>query len=308
MRPIRLAGAIALACSAFVFIEPAAAVAHVVAGDRVFPVTLTFDDPGVGDEATLPQFVWQPGPGQNDYQLQWEYDKTITRTTALIYNQGYDVLQQKGSRTHNGFENVALTGKWQAVTIPEHEFVLSVGLIREFSGSPSTVNIGGDRYGATSPTLYFGKGFGDLPIGVFRPLAITGELSYNIPDRRENAAAANNGSPLSWSGALSVQYSIPYLKSQVKDYGLPDFIGRLIPTIEADWYSPAFGPAAGNPTQVTIAPGVIYLGDTFQAGLEALIPANNAAGHGIGAIFQVHFFFDDLFPNSLGKPVADWFN
>ena len=35
--------------------------AHVIAGDRLFPVTLTFDDPGVADEVTLPQFVYQPG-------------------------------------------------------------------------------------------------------------------------------------------------------------------------------------------------------------------------------------------------------
>jgi hypothetical protein len=48
---------------------------------------------------------------------------------------------------------------------------------------------------------------------------------------------------------------------------------------------------------------VIYLGDSFQVGLEALIPANRAAAARVGLIFQVHFFFDDLFPNSLGKPL-----
>ena len=45
--------------------------AHVDVGERVFPVTLTFDDPGVGDEATLPQLCLSPGEsGQNRYQLQ----------------------------------------------------------------------------------------------------------------------------------------------------------------------------------------------------------------------------------------------
>lgn len=308
MRIIVSVGALALAGLAVVPLLAAPANAHVIAGDRVFPVTLTFDDPGVGDEATLPQLIWQPDTGQNDYQLQWEYDKTITPTTALIYNQGFDVLQQSGSKTHNGFENAVVTGKWQAVTIPDHEFVISLGLIREFSGTPSTVNIGGDQYGATSPTLYFGKGFGDLPIGVFRPLAITGELSYNMPDRRENLLASNNGTPFSWSGSMSLQYSVPYLQSQVKNYGLGGFLGNVIPLVEADWSSPAFGPASGNPTKMIIAPGFIYLGQDFQVGLEALIPANRASGHQIGAILQVHYFFDDLFPNSLGKPLVNWFN
>jgi hypothetical protein len=307
MRRIHFAGSLALACASYATIFVPNAFAHVVAGDRVFPVTLTFDDPGVGDEATLPQFIWQPDSGSNDYQLQWEYDKTITPTTALIYNQGFDVLQQKGTKTHNGFENAVVTGKWQAVTIPDHEFVVSLGIIREFSGSASTVNIGGDQYGATSPTLYFGKGLGDMPIGVFRPLAVTGELSYNIPDRRQNLDASNNGSPFSWTGSLSLQYSIPYLESQVKDHGLPSIIKGLIPTVELDWSSPAFGPASGNPMQMTVAPGFIWLGQTYQVGLEALIPANSATGHHVGAILQVHYFFDDLFPNSLGKPLVDWF-
>jgi hypothetical protein len=278
--------------------------AHVIAGVRVFPVTLTFDDPGVGDEVTLPQVVWQRSAGPtDDTQLQWEYDKRITPTTALIYNHGYDFLSSAGSKTQTGFENVFVTGKWQAITLPDSEFVFSFGVIREFSGGTATQRIGGDPYGSTAPTGYFGKGLGDLPIGALRPFAITGELSYVLPDRRLNIAADNNGNPASWQGALSLQYSLPYLQSQVKDIGLGDFFGRMIPLVEADWSSPAGGPASGNPSTFMLAPGVIYEGDTYQVGLEALIPANKAAGQNVGVQLQVHFFLDDIFPNSLGKPI-----
>ncbi|HTW26471.1 MAG TPA: hypothetical protein VME92_05045 [Acetobacteraceae bacterium] len=278
--------------------------AHVVAGDRVFPVTLTFDDPGVGDEVTLPQFVYAPGPGgQNEYQFQWEYDKTITPTTAVIYNQGWDVLQQPGSKTRTGFENVVLTGKWQSITLPQSETVVSLGVIREFAGGYATQGIGGDATGATAPTGYFGQGLGALPIGLLRPLAVTGELSYIIPDHRLNTAGDNNGQPFAWNGGLSVQYSIPYLQQNVKHFGMPDLIGRLIPLVELDWFSPAAGPAHGLPETLTVAPGVIYLGDTYQVGLEALIPGNKAAGPHVGAILQVHFFLDDIFPHSLGRPI-----
>jgi hypothetical protein len=45
------------------------------------------------------------------------------------------------------------------------------------------------------------------------------------------------------------------------------------------------------------------MGDTYQVGLEALIPGNKAAGPHAGFIAQVHFFFDDMFPNTLGKPL-----
>lgn len=105
-------------------------------------------------------------------------------------------------------------------------------MIREFSGNAATVDVGGDSYGSTAPTIYAGKGLGDLPIGLLRPLAVTGELSYVIPDRRLNSAADNNGNPYAWSAGFSVQYSIPYLQSQVKDFGLPKFIGRLVPLVE----------------------------------------------------------------------------
>jgi hypothetical protein len=295
--------AAALAAASVLGSQPA--LAHVIAGVRVFPVTLTFDDPGTADEATLPQVVWQRDAGpQNTYQLQWEWDKTITPHTAIIYNQGYDWFQQSGSKTQRGFENVFITGKWQAFTNAEHEFVASFGVIREFGGTQATQNIGGDAYGATSPTLYVGKGLGDLPIGVLRPLAVTGELSYNIPDRRLNSALDNSGNPNSLNGALSIQYSIPYLQSQVKDYGLPEFFGRLVPLVESTWFTPTAAPAGGVPSTWTISPGVIYLGDAFQVGIEALIPANRQSGHNVGVIAQVHFFFDDLFHGSfLGKPI-----
>ncbi len=292
---------------ALAFAPPA--YAHVVAGNRVFPVTMTFDDPGVGDEATMPQLIWQRSAGPtDDYQVQWEWDKTITPTTAIIYNHGFDFLHTPGNKPHNGFENIVITGKWQAFTWPEHEFAASFGVIREMYGNISTQNIGGDEYGSTAPTIYFGKGLGDLPIGALRALAITGEFSYVFPDRRQNLAGDNNGSPQAWQGGMSIQYSIPYLQSQVKDYGLPSFIGHLIPLVEIDWSSPAAGPANGNPMTLTVAPGLIYSGDSFQVGVSALIPANKAAGQNVGFLVQVHFFFDDLFPNSLGKPISEWFN
>jgi hypothetical protein len=194
----RLGFGAALACPSLLASRPASA--HVVVGARVLPATLTFDDPGVGDEATLPQFVYAPRPdGQNEYQFQWEYDKTITPTTALIYNQGWDIPQQPGMKTHAGLQNAVLTGKCQSITIPNGETVVSLGVMYEFGGSAATRSIGGDATGATLPTLYVGQGLdvgqglGPLPIGLARPFAVTGELSYSIPDVRLNSAGDNNG-------------------------------------------------------------------------------------------------------------------
>ena len=294
-----------LACAGMLALAHSAQ-AHVVVGVRVFPVTLTFDDPGVGDEATLPQVVVQPGPGgQTTTAIQWEYDKTITPTTALIYNQGFDILHMPGAKTQTGLENAFVTGKWQAFTNASTESVVSLGVIREFSGGPATQAIGGDAFGSTAPTIYAGQGGGFLPVPMLRPLAVTGEVNYVIADRRLNSAEDNGGGPNSLTAGLSIQHSIPYLQSEVKDFHLPDVIGHMIPLVEFTWFTPTEAPASGLPSTLTIAPGVIYLGDTYQVGLEALIPGTRAAGPHVGAIMQVHFFFDDLFPNSLGKPLFD---
>ena len=50
-------------------------------------------------------------------------------------------------------------------------------------------------------------------------------------------------------------------------------------------------------------PGRDLARDTFQVGVEALIPANKAAGPHVGFILQVHFFLDDLFPKTIDKPI-----
>ena len=56
-------------------------------------------------------------------------------------------------------------------------------------------------------------------------------------------------------------------------------------------------------TTGTVNPGVIYVADKYQLSVEALIPVNRASGHGVGVIGQLHLYLDDIFPNSLGKPL-----
>ena len=164
--------------------------------------------------------------------------------------------------------------------------------------------------------FYFGKGFGDLPIGWARAFAITGELSYQIADKKLKVTGTdpdsgdplfNNGTWNQWAGGLSLQYSIRYLQSQVKDFGLPEFVNRLTPLVEVAWSSPASQPNLGH-TQYLIAPGIAYTAASYAVTVEALIPGNKQTGSHVGAIAQFHLYFDDLFPTSLGKPIVDWWN
>ncbi len=38
-------------------------------------------------------------------------------------------------------------------------------------------------------------------------------------------------------------------------------------------------------------------------GIPAIIPVNNRSGNRVGWIAQLHFFLDDLFPTSIGRPI-----
>jgi hypothetical protein len=116
------------------------------------------------------------------------------------------------------------------------------------------------------------------------------------------AYARANPRVLNWGGTL--QYSMPYLKSAVVDLGLPDFVNRLVPIVEAAMQTPVSNTAtSGTVTTGTINPCIIYVGNTYQVAIEAMIPVNRQSGASVGIIGQLHFFLDDIFPTSIGRPI-----
>ncbi len=294
--------------------------AHGFAGDHMFISTLLIDDANVADEASLPTFSIQPqatdsGPAPDLYGLGFEFDKRITENFGFALNSGYTWLTQPGAKTANGWNSLVVTLKYKPYVNDEHEFLMSVGVQRAFArtGANGTNGalLGADDSGSTTPTLYFAKGFGDIPVGWVRPLALTGELGYVIADKKlkvdpDSFTPVNNGISNAWTGGLSLQYSIRYLSSQVKDYGLPDFVNKLTPVVELAWSSPASKPTQ-NITQYLWGVGVNYTATTYAVGLEMLVPGNRNTGSHLGVIAQFHLYFDDLFPHSLGKPILDWF-
>lgn len=293
------------------------AYAHGFAGDHMFVSTLIIDDPNVSDEASVPTLSYLPQTGGGAATtLNTEFDKRITENFGFGINGGYNWLAQPGAKTATGWSNLVVTLKYKPYVNPEHEFMLSVGLQREFArtGANGTngATLGNDDSSSTTPLVYFGKGFGDLPIGWLRPLAVTGELGYTIADKKlkidpTDGSAINNGRDNAWTGGLSLQYSLRYLSSQVKDYGLPAFVNRLTPLIEVAWSSPASKPNDGDRTRYLIAAGVNYTAQSYALSVEALIPGNKQSGSHLGVIAQFHLYFDDLMPNGLGKPIANWF-
>jgi hypothetical protein len=272
--------------------------AHVVCGDRVFPTTLTLDDPGVSDEMSLPTIVLTPTPSGESNVYGYEWDKTITEDLDFAVNGDY-ATQRGSTQNLNGWDNVTLTLKDQHPCIQryEHEeLVWSVGLIRLVPGSGSAQlrNAGAiASVGSTAPTFYVGKGLGDLPVDYLRPLALTGEVSRVFSD-------AANTSPSAWTYAASLQYSMPYLQQHVKALNVPQFVTRMTPIVEVAMSSPDRGSPTG-----TIAPGILYDANNWQLGVEAVLPANKTTRQtqGTGFIIQFHVFLDTFYKSWFGKPL-----
>ncbi|WP_242540590.1 hypothetical protein [Trinickia mobilis] len=276
-----------------------AASAHAVVGDRVFPVTLTVDDPGVGDEANV-QFghIASPdsnGDNMNVNTVSYEYDKLITRNLQFSVASQY-VNQNAPSGSAKGWDNLTVGAKYLVYTNARHEFMASVGLMAQIGGTGAKPIA--NSFSTFTPTVYFGKGFGDLPasFGLLRPFAITGQVGPNI------TTASSDTGPNSLGWAFTLQYSIPYLQNQVKDLGLPEPFNSLIPVVEFPMSTCTAGACAGQTTGY-VNPGLIWLNRYGQLGIEAQIPVNRATGTHVGVLLQAHVYFDDIFPNSMGKPL-----
>src|SRR5262249_22564360 len=143
--------------------------------------------------------------------------------------------------------------KYRFFKDPIHEIVMSVGLSAEWGGSGAS-GVGAEKVTAWTPTFYFGKGFGDLPDTVWwaRPFALTRGLGYSIPASATSVTATDDGidiehNPYVLNWGLSLQYSMPYLKTAVRDFDLPDIVNRLIPIVEASFQSPVANLIGNSP-------------------------------------------------------------
>jgi len=284
------------------------ALAHCFVGARFFPATLATDDPCVADEMSFPTVAWSKTgdfPPARQLDISGEFSKRITENFGVSVGQTWTQLRQADGTVTQGFANLETAFQYQILKDREHELAILSGLVVEWGHTGSTASGFATDYSTITPTLYMGKGFGDLPsnFGWFRAFAVTGQVGYQIPTNSFDFTQ-NVFIPQQLVYGASLQYSMPYLKSEIIDLGLPDFINHLIPIVEVSLTTPVAN-NYGNPytTTGTVNPGVIYVGKTFQIGLEAMVPINRASGTGVGVLGQLHLYLDDMFPTSIGQPL-----
>ena len=293
--------------------------AHGFAGSRFFPATIVIDDPFVADELSLPTVSHQQigeDTSMTQTDISAELSKRITSDFGFSIGSAWTHLGQPGPpRDPNGFQNLEITPRYQFLLNAPHEAVASVGVITEV-GNTGAARVGAVPFATYTPTFYFGKGAGDLPesLNWARPFAVTGTFGYGItstkkitspildPDTGMITLAVDHFSNTLNYG-LAIEYSSFYLRANVHDFGLPEWVNRLTPLVEFNFVTPVTD-RYGEKTIGTINPGIIWSGQSMQIGVEAMIPATKATGKNVGIIAQLHFYLDDIFPNSIGRPLV----
>ena len=297
------------ALALFFFALPVSdAFAHCFVGARFFPATLAIDDPCVADELSLPTVSWSKTgdvPPAGELDVSAELSKRITEDFGISIGDTWTQIRQPDSPIRTGFGNLETTLQYQLLKDGPHEMAMLLGLIVDWGGTGATNSGIGTPYSLLTPTFYFGKGFGDLPdeAGWLRAVAVTGQVGYQMPTTSFNVMQGTFNPQVLVYGA-SAQFSMPYLKSEIHDYELPDFINHLIPIVEAQLQTPVannFGNS--SVTTGTINPGVIWVGSYFQVGFEAQVPVNRASGSSVGFLGQLHLYLDDIFPSTIGQPL-----
>jgi hypothetical protein len=294
---------------AIILFVPALSWAHGFAGKRFFPTTFAVEDPFVSDEFSV-LFGHIKEPEGKTTEVEMEYSKRIFPNLGISLGESYIHQDFLEGGSASGFGNLDVGLKYQFLTSEEHETILSVGTGIEIGGT-GTRRIGAESFSVISPALFFGKGFGDLPesMNFLRPFAITGIVAPNFPTRSSNVSineeteeteVERNPTTLTWG--FTLQYSLQYLQSFVKDVGLGAPFNRMVIVTEFPMETCMSAECKGKITG-TVNPGIVWCGKFMEFGIAAQIPINSRTGKNVGVLGLVHFFIDDLFPKSIGRPL-----
>ncbi|EAR22427.1 hypothetical protein [Nitrococcus mobilis] len=270
------------------------------AGKRLFPATPSVVDPFFIDELDL-LLSHQPDVNKDDAkvdttQAALNFSKRITRRLTLTLASGYAHLDPAQGSQQNGFTNTTLGIQFMGPISAERESVVAIGLDAKLGGTGSQA-IDRDSFSTISPAFFLGQGFGNLPQSVkyLRPLAFNTAIAYNFPTRGRE--------PETLSSGFALHYNLGYLTSFVRDIGLPSWLNHAIPVVEAPLRFCMESGCKG--LTGTVNPGVIWFNHLGQVSVEASIPVNERTGDSVGMRLQLHLYMEDLFPNSLGKPLFD---
>jgi len=288
------------------------ALAHGIAGNRLFPGTLTFDDPAVADEFTGPTLSEQRHPTPfgdevSDHTSGLSLSRLLTDSTAVGMDTAWTEHRNLAGQTTRGIGATHLFVKHQLYESDESETLLA-GSVALGLGGVGRADLHAHTYSTIEPGISFGKGFGNLPdeLAVLRPFAIAGNLVADFPlaaKSRPEPGASLVTSPVIVHAGLAFEFSPRYLTARFRP-GVPpteEPLDQWIPLVEFQVDRPISG-GYGRASAATANPGIAYVARTWQVAAEWIAPLTTQGGsHGVR--LQLNVFLDDAWPSLFGKPM-----
>jgi hypothetical protein len=287
--------------------------------------------PTPADFYNPPFFVRLPDtattPTTHEIDIPTTYSKLVTKDLGVFFTETFRIINDANKGTRAGFDNLVIGAQYQLYTNPEHQFVVTVGGTAAIggTGAPQIAS----SFSTLTPTVFIGKGFGDLPDSVawLRPLTVSATVGVAVPtDSSTVAPLGTIDSPRADAGAFTSLTTVPSGSTTLTEtinpkilqwgfaleYSLVDnyYTGAnrtgtrypegWVPLVEFAMQTPLNGPTAGRTTG-TVNPGVIWVNRYMQVAVEAIIPMNTQSGRDLGVRAQAHLYLPAIFPGL--KPI-----
>jgi len=273
--------------------------AHGVVGQRSFIEPFITEDVNPKNEFVIARPEWDHSRDGRTLSLGFGLEKKISDRFSLTLDSEWDDITPKPrDEPHaSGFNNLGITLKYAFFVNPEHEAITSVAL--ESTAPTGTEQVGAEKDWSFKPFLLYGKGAGDLPntLKYLRPLAVQGDAGFEIStDHDRTTTLAHN---------IAVEYSIPYLQSFVRDFGLRWPFNALIADTEFNFEHGVNGEEHGK-TAAFVTPGFVYMDRYVEVGVAGRFPLNARAHEELdwGIVWIVDIFIDDIFPWTRWQPIG----
>src|SRR5260370_12380209 len=151
-------------------------------GGRCSTSPLETPVPTRADFYNPPYFVKLPDTAiTHEIDIPSTYSRLVTKDWGVFFTETFRILDVANKGRLAGFDNLVIGTQYQLYTNPEHQFVFTVG------GTAAIRGTGAPRLASSlstlTPTIYIGKGFGDLPDSVawLRPLTISATAAVAVP-------------------------------------------------------------------------------------------------------------------------------
>src|SRR4030081_1359387 len=151
-------------------------------GDRFFPPTLATPVPSPADFYNPPYFVKLPDTATtHETDIPTTYSRLVTKDWSVFFTETFRILDNANSGRRSGFDNLVIGTQYQLYTNPEHQFIVTVGGTAAIGGTAAPQIA--SSFSTLTPTVFIGKGFGDLPDSVawLRPLTFSGTIAVAVP-------------------------------------------------------------------------------------------------------------------------------